>query len=176
MGCDGKTHTRFPVLNLVVMQELRGITVKSFVEILFIAFVSTPVLAGQAVYENLSITIPDGWAINYSIIENEKGEKVGEFMSKSAFETDTPIESGNDFILAIKKGVEIEGDFIESGNHENIYWTCTSNAAFGDEDGPILWFARTFWNNGFVVILYSKVSCKENFEQALKIAKSMHAK
>mgnify|MGYP007085076368 CR=1 FL=1 len=149
---------------------------KSFIKSLLIVFIPSVVLAGEASYENVSITIPDGWSIKSSIIDNEKGVKVGEFMPKSAFETGSPIESGNKFILAVKNGVDVESDFIESGSHENVYWACTSIEAYGDADGPIIWFPRAFWNNGLVVILYSRISCKENFEQALDIAKSMHEK
>lgn len=146
------------------------------IKILLTVLLSLNVLAGETEYENILITIPNGWAINNSIIENENGEKVGEFMPKSAFEFKTPIKSGPDLIQAIKNGLEIESTFIESGNHENIYWACEAIEAYGDVDGPIIWYPRTFWNNGSIVVLYSKVSCKENFEQAMEIAKSMRIK
>jgi hypothetical protein len=149
---------------------------KALIKIFLIVFLPSEVLAGETEYGNISITIPDGWVINSSIIENEKGEKVGEFMPKSAFEIKTRVESGTDFIQAIKNGLEIESDFIESGSTENIYWACTSVEAYGDIDGPIIWFPRSFWNNGSIVVLYSRVSCKDNFEQAMQIAKSMRAK
>lgn len=146
------------------------------IKILLTVLLSLKVLADETEYVNILITIPNGWVINNSIIENEKGEKVGEFMPKSAFELKTPIESGPDLIQAIKNGLEIESTFIESGNHESIYWACEASEAYGDVDGSIIWYPRTFWNNGSIVVLYSRVSCKENFEQAMQIAKSMRIK
>jgi len=146
---------------------------KAFVKILLIALIPSTLVAGEIQYENISITIPDGWAINSSIIENKKGEKIGEFVPTSA---SAHIKSGTDFIQYVKNGLEYDTDFIESGSHENVYWVCSSNIAYGDSDGPVTWFPRTFWSNGRIVILYSRVSCKENFEQAIKIAKSIRTK
>jgi hypothetical protein len=97
-------------------------------------------------------------------------------MPKSAYEINTPIKSGNDFIQSIKNETDSESTFIESGSKGEIYWACTSNEAFDGPSGSIVWYPRAFLNNGNILVLYSRKSCKDSFVQAMEIVKSMRAK
>lgn len=144
----------------------------------FVLAIPSMVIAEEVQFENVSLVLPDAWSLNHSIIKNEKGEKVGELIPKFAFEIDKPITGGEDFISAYKQSIETEGEavFLKSGNESNLYWVCTSVTAYDGMGGSIQWFPRTFWVNGQMISLYSRISCEENFNQAKEIAKSIHEK
>ena len=123
----------------------------------------------DASYRGMSIKIPDSWHLNFSVINDDSGAKVGELISKHSWN----YTSGEEFIGAFKAGFIDDPDttkFIDSGKAGEIFWVCRLGE-YEDGKGDFgYWYSRVFWVNGPLVVFYSYDSCTDQFEEVLRVA------
>ena len=137
--------------------------------------ISTYSYSKEIVSGKLLINIPDEWSITGTIIYNKSNEKIGELISKNTWNYST----GNGFVSAFKKGFFDDPEttkFISSGQKGNVFWVCRvatyedGKGGFGD------FYVRSFWNNGPILTLYSYISCDDDFDHSISIARTLKEK
>ena len=128
--------------------------------------------AGPVFYKGITITVPDSWSINNSVLHDGSGAKIGELIPKNAWQYST----GEQFFSAYEQGFFDDSEdtkFLQKDLDGEIYWVCRSGWAWDGKGGGGIWYTRTFWVNGTILNLYSHKSCEENIAEALKIAGSL---
>ncbi|MDP2141975.1 MAG: hypothetical protein Q8L20_14305 [Gammaproteobacteria bacterium] len=129
--------------------------------------------AADVAFEVMTLSIPDSWKIEGSILHDGSGDKVGEVVSKNSW----PYSSGEEFVASFREGFVDDlstTEFISSGTENEIHWVCRTGESWDGRGNARIWFARTFWVNGPVIVLYSGKSCDDDFPIALEIAKTLN--
>lgn len=134
-------------------------------------FLITLTLFSTLSLADLLIELPKDWSISGTIIY-KNDSKIGEFTSKETWS----YENGEEFVSSFKNGFVDDPattEFVSGGKNNEIFWVCRKSEYSDGKGGGGIWFARRFWVNGPILTLYSKVSCADKFDEALKIASTV---
>jgi hypothetical protein len=152
--------------------------------VFLVAFIAQTSAAEEAAnvlsYRGVELTAPTGWTIQYSVISDASGAKIGEFFGGTK-----PVKpgkrDGKKFVSYYRKGFASEGTkLVSSGvsvvGDKTIYWVCRRTEWEGSHGNTGMWYPRIFLvpvAGGTVELaFYSTVSCTDSFQTVLSVAAS----